>query len=254
MSSWILFSISKALWKSLDWILQKVGWIKQYTWPTSSGFRYKALKNPRTDVRLLQLQPERKNGLLQFHLIPTTLTSAPPYIALSYEWGKQEAGQPILVDDADFIVQDNLSKFLERIYHRYREELPLNIWVDAICINQSTVRSKNSEKNHQVRLMGEIYSRADVVLVWLKDVRDRDLYVIHSFLSWFRGEVNVDYLIKAASEHDLPMHDLLRSLGQSYLNEYLGRPKHEWTFDIAKVMSKRLERLYKSSYWRRLWM
>ena len=37
------------------------------------------------------------------------------------------------------------------------------IWVDAICINQGI----NSEKNHQIALMGSIYSQAQRTLAWL---------------------------------------------------------------------------------------
>jgi hypothetical protein len=37
------------------------------------------------------------------------------------------------------------------------------LWVDALCINQANL----GEKNHQVALMAQIYSRADKVLVYL---------------------------------------------------------------------------------------
>lgn len=37
------------------------------------------------------------------------------------------------------------------------------IWIDALCINQDDVL----ERNEQVRLMGEIYSRCSRVIVWL---------------------------------------------------------------------------------------
>jgi hypothetical protein len=39
----------------------------------------------------------------------------------------------------------------------------LSIWVDAICIDQISVQ----ERNHQVEIMGEIYSHAHTVYVWL---------------------------------------------------------------------------------------
>jgi Heterokaryon incompatibility protein (HET) len=37
------------------------------------------------------------------------------------------------------------------------------IWIDALCIDQQN----NSERNHQVRVMGKIYEMAIEVLVWL---------------------------------------------------------------------------------------
>lgn len=41
--------------------------------------------------------------------------------------------------------------------------LPRLIWIDSICIDQSNIQ----EKTHQVGLMGEIYTRASLVTVWL---------------------------------------------------------------------------------------
>jgi Heterokaryon incompatibility protein (HET) len=40
---------------------------------------------------------------------------------------------------------------------------PCLIWIDSICINQDNI----SEKTEQVRLMGDIYTRASLVTVWL---------------------------------------------------------------------------------------
>jgi len=40
---------------------------------------------------------------------------------------------------------------------------PLPMWVDAICINQAYL----SEKNHQIDLMGRIYSQSETTLMWL---------------------------------------------------------------------------------------
>jgi len=37
------------------------------------------------------------------------------------------------------------------------------LWVDAICIDQSSI----NERNHQVKLMGDVYKLARRVLIWL---------------------------------------------------------------------------------------
>ncbi|KAF2732509.1 HET-domain-containing protein [Polyplosphaeria fusca] len=39
------------------------------------------------------------------------------------------------------------------------------LWIDALCINQDDI----VERGHQVRLMREIYSKAQKVSVWLGD-------------------------------------------------------------------------------------
>jgi hypothetical protein len=43
----------------------------------------------------------------------------------------------------------------------------MRVWVDSICIDQSN----KTERNHQVQMMGEIYSHAKMVYVWLNFTR-----------------------------------------------------------------------------------
>ena len=81
-------------------------------------------------------------------------------------------GQPtdyVYVNGSLFEVRENLFSALKHIPNlpRKEEKDPLQglafIWVDAICINQAAV----SERNHQVKLMSDIYSRATLVLAWM---------------------------------------------------------------------------------------
>ena len=99
--------------------------------------------------------------------------------------------------------------------------------------------------------MGEIYSKADMVLAWLGDVRKIDLSVVEDFLESFCGRNNVEYIFReVVVRHNHPQ-DLLRALGEQYLKEYLA--KHE-NIDLGYSLSRPLEALYKSSYWKRVWM
>ena len=52
--------------------------------------------------------------------------------------------------------------------------LPRLLWIDSICIDQDN----SSEKTAQVKLMGQIYSRASFVAVWLgsSDTQDLDFH------------------------------------------------------------------------------
>ena len=92
--------------------------------------------------------------------------SSSSYSALSYVWGERSHPRTILVDGAPVPITANLFAALRRL-RRDREE-PLELWVDALCINQDDVQ----ERNHQVRLMGNIYKRADEVLMWLGEAED----------------------------------------------------------------------------------
>ncbi|KZM25263.1 hypothetical protein ST47_g3592 [Ascochyta rabiei] len=58
-------------------------------------------------------------------------------------------------------VTENLYDFL--CYWASNQEGSSYIWIDALCIDQHNI----SEQSHQVNIMGQIYSAADRVLVWL---------------------------------------------------------------------------------------
>ncbi|KAF5633204.1 cytochrome P450 monooxygenase cytochrome P450 monooxygenase [Fusarium sp. NRRL 25303] len=84
--------------------------------------------------------------------------------ALSYEWGNPNVTEAITVNGHSIQVTQNLANALRYApKHIESTDGRLRIWADAICINQKS----EEEKNHQVPLMGDIYSMADVVLCWL---------------------------------------------------------------------------------------
>ncbi|PVI07619.1 hypothetical protein DM02DRAFT_608709 [Periconia macrospinosa] len=57
-------------------------------------------------------------------------------------------------------VRKNLYSFLASMADEGGQQL---LWIDALCIDQCNLY----ERNHQVAIMGEIYSRAEKVIVWL---------------------------------------------------------------------------------------
>ncbi|KAK4231435.1 heterokaryon incompatibility protein-domain-containing protein, partial [Podospora fimiseda] len=67
---------------------------------------------------------------------------------------------PILINGQPLSITSNLEKALRQLRQTNSVRI---LWVDAICINQNSIE----ERNHQVNLMGLIYSRADKVLLWL---------------------------------------------------------------------------------------
>jgi hypothetical protein len=64
------------------------------------------------------------------------------------------------VRQGNFYIKSNLDAALQQIRS---EDQDVDIWVDAICINQND----KIEKAAQVARMHEIYSAAKMVLVWL---------------------------------------------------------------------------------------
>ncbi|KAJ9611434.1 hypothetical protein H2200_004618 [Cladophialophora chaetospira] len=87
------------------------------------------------------------------------------YEALSYAWGDPDAKECInILDDKracrTLQVTSNLELALRHLRHDGETRC---LWVDAICINQND----KSEKSEQVPIMGQIYSRASNLCIWL---------------------------------------------------------------------------------------
>ncbi|KAI0451421.1 heterokaryon incompatibility protein-domain-containing protein [Xylaria acuta] len=87
----------------------------------------------------------------------------PSFTALSYAWGCEEATVPLKVSNTQLAVTKNLYTILETLSSH---DPPQRLWIDAICINQGDA----AERAVQVRLMGRVYSRASLVLVFLSPV------------------------------------------------------------------------------------
>lgn len=97
---------------------------------------------------------------LRLRLYSIPLASLPMYKALSYTWGPPNRSQRISMNGKDV----HVTPFLEIALRYLRQPTELvTIWIDQLCIHQEN----REEKNAQVPLMAEIYSRSEQVLVWL---------------------------------------------------------------------------------------
>lgn len=83
-----------------------------------------------------------------------------PFEALSYVWGPTTPVGTLATSEGAIPLTLSLTLALR---HLRREDRVRCLWVDAICINQVDL----VERGHQVKLMGQIYSNATQVLVWL---------------------------------------------------------------------------------------
>jgi hypothetical protein len=142
-------------------------------------FQHEPLDDRGSSIRLVYLLPNvSQDGLIRCLIFHASISD--PYACLSYEWNRvlhlrsdQGAGceeRIILVNERPFLVRENLFDFLctarqnsTRNWRLNTIDLSVPLWIDAICIDQSSLQ----EKNHQVRRMGYIYSRAMTVHSWL---------------------------------------------------------------------------------------
>jgi hypothetical protein len=124
-------------------------------------FQYEAL-NPSVDsLRLLEFEALQDDQTCpSIKLLEVAFGERPKYEALSYMWGDQSAQRTINVNGGELQVGQNLWDVLCYLRKRgggYR------YWIDAICINQVNI----PERNRQLRIMPQIYARAQEVFVWL---------------------------------------------------------------------------------------
>ncbi|KAI4962058.1 hypothetical protein J4E86_001090 [Alternaria arbusti] len=98
--------------------------------------------------------------MISVRLHVTSLVDAPPYTAVSYVWGEPSPTKQILLNGQPFTVRQNLWDLLSRLQEvKYDDYL----WIDALSIDQAS----DSEKTHQVAIMGSIYTRAKKTIAWL---------------------------------------------------------------------------------------
>jgi len=124
-------------------------------------FRHAPLDHAKPSLRLVQLLPELSPaGLIQCTIFRTTIEAS--YTGLSYRWGAHSPGNFILINNKRFWVRQNLLDFL-MMARGNNETSEVFYWIDALCIDQANKR----ERVHQLAQMGQIFSRADRVFLWL---------------------------------------------------------------------------------------
>lgn len=119
------------------------------------------LENQFRILEITAVHPE-----ISCRLVTCVAGQTPSFSALSYAWGSEPNTKSIICDYARFLITSHLYECLVSIF---LENGPTRLWVDAICINQSSDREKAS----QVAKMHRLYSNADLVYVWLGQVGDR---------------------------------------------------------------------------------
>ncbi|KXT16854.1 hypothetical protein AC579_6815 [Pseudocercospora musae] len=128
------------------------------------------------DIRLIALHTSAVDEV-RIDLETTSLDRSASYRAVSYAWGKQYEDGAHLTHvlkcaGVDIPVTAHLYAGLKRIREMEAANLQVQdrplpprivLWVDAICINQADLE----ERSQQVRIMDQIYSKAESTIVWV---------------------------------------------------------------------------------------
>ena len=133
-------------------------------------------------IRVLDIDPPHPrdpNGTLRGTLRVVHLSDCPAFTALSYTWGPYSSPAVDTIrcnGSCDVPITKNGRDALLALRNRHyagrtlwKHSLPLTIWVDAVCINQSD----DTEKASQIALMSEVYTWAQTVWVWLGNGDER---------------------------------------------------------------------------------
>ncbi|CZR65431.1 uncharacterized protein PAC_15331 [Phialocephala subalpina] len=190
--------------------------------PTAK-YQYTDLSNAENCIRLLELQPGHRYDTIICQLKEISLdASVNQYDALSYVWGIPGGeSTPIQVNDGSLIVGSSLHEALKHL--RYPDR-PRFLWVDAICINQSSIW----ERNIQVPMMCEIYRNAACTVCFLGPERrtTRSMYAMLEELAQESKALEVDDptydamdTIPAFVNH-LPVHPVKTKLFDKYVGDY----------------------------------
>lgn len=167
---------------------------------------YTPLNSARKEIRLVRVAPsqnlsERPNCTLEV----VSLESQPEFDAISYVWGDPLITKPIILNETNWQITTNLEAGLRHFRDPIREK---RLWADAICINQSDL----AERSAQVLLMGDVYSKADIVHIWLGEASDGSDEAIAMFEELSKGTPLYDIQLQGlplTAENLKSMVDLL---------------------------------------------
>lgn len=134
------------------------------------------------EFRLLYVEfAQHRPAPLVCRLEAVSLEVYPKYFTLSYAWGSLEETVSLQVDDKTLRVSSRVDKALRHI----RALKARRVWIDQVCINQMDV----NERNAQILLMKDIYSRSRECFVYLgeRSGSSSDLQWLLDYIKASRG-------------------------------------------------------------------
>ena len=129
-------------------------------------YRYQPLRDPNA-IRLLTLRHDdetAENVACDLFEVAPDRKHEIQYEALSWTWSLAELRKPIRIDENGIGYYLHISTNLFEALKALRDpRKSRTLWIDAICVNQSSP----DEKNHQIPMMPQIYGGATRVCIWL---------------------------------------------------------------------------------------
>lgn len=124
------------------------------------------LSPERRTIRLLQVHSAGDNDLSKAVVCDLSVLDLdvdhPPFATLTYVWNIDAVEERATVSCGGQVLSLTRNGY-DALRHLRKRLGTFTIWIDALCIDQAN----HDEKMNQVRLMGDIYSKAQTVYVWL---------------------------------------------------------------------------------------
>ncbi|PPJ52447.1 hypothetical protein CBER1_10316 [Cercospora berteroae] len=114
------------------------------------------LQDLKNQIRLLSFVSAAGRSPLELQTSVGNLHEAPPYVGISYAWGKDNT-RTVVINGEPARIRYNAYYALRQVQLHYRQ---IHIWIDTICINQND----DVEKSAQVAMMYEIFEGATYVV------------------------------------------------------------------------------------------
>ena len=134
---------------------------------TSRESPYTPIDSGQGEIRLLEIEPGEYNDEIRINLKWAKLSQNPTYTALSYVWGHVQSLRLCLLNGIHMSITENLDCALRHFRNRTATSL---LWADALCINQADL----DERAAQIRLMKELFERAQSIFAWLGQPSDNE--------------------------------------------------------------------------------
>lgn len=149
---------------------------------------YQPLETPST-LRLIRVLPD----LLEGRIVCEMRTADPRvsrdvvYDALSYCWGNREIFLEDMKTGQKYLwpIHENLWQFLHQVQDQRLSDVL--IWVDRLCLNQGDAQ----EIRQQVPRMRDIYSQAEIALMWLGADEDGSSPMEHITVDYGKKPIEV---------------------------------------------------------------
>lgn len=207
--------------------------------PKHPLYQYQALGSDHS-TRLIRLAIDPvKSNKIQCSLIEVDINDPPPYRALSYCWGSSVKGHSIILThgaDAGTMIPITKSAF-DALIDLTPLEQSCYLWIDAICIDQTSI----PEKNLQIPLMSKIYGTAKEVVVHLGTSPDAALAATFISRIYFHEQLKNNSEVTALLAED--KYDPGALLGNSVLS-----------FRHDRLSLQAWIAFQGNSYWSRAWV